>query len=255
MSGVIAVIPRHPASLRICLPVSVAETPSMALNFRRSFAAPAGRVVFTDVTASPTAAERVPRPPCTTTRNVASGCAVAASSKLCGTVGLLAGRVPACAVVAPAPAVAMSVSATTSVPTSAAIRGNSSRFNCSSLLVMRMNARRSTGLLRASIPSHLHPAPEVCSPDSIRESQRMSAARFTPYVAPDGAISPVGVNVLRSNRCLASPLRRLRRARARTRAGSPARSRAAVGDGLPSWGRPTSSGRTARARRASGCCG
>ena len=44
---------------------------------------------MTAVTASPTAAERVPRPPCTTTRNVASGRADAASSRLCGTTGLL----------------------------------------------------------------------------------------------------------------------------------------------------------------------
>ena len=63
MSGVIALIPRHLASLRICLPVSVAATPSIELNFRRSFAALAGTAVLTAVTASPTAAERVPRPP------------------------------------------------------------------------------------------------------------------------------------------------------------------------------------------------
>ena len=94
MSGVIALIPRHLASLRICLPVSVAATPSMALNFRRSFVALAGSAVLTAVTASPTAAERVPRPPCTTTRNVASGCAAAASSRLCGTTGLLVARLP-----------------------------------------------------------------------------------------------------------------------------------------------------------------
>ena len=42
MSGVIALIPRHLASLRICRPVSVAATPSIELNFRRSFAALAG---------------------------------------------------------------------------------------------------------------------------------------------------------------------------------------------------------------------
>ena len=95
MSGVIALIPRHLASLRICLPVSVAATPSMALNFRRSFAAVAGRADLTAVTASPTAAERVPRPPCTTTRNVASGRAAAASSRLCGTTGLLLLPAPA----------------------------------------------------------------------------------------------------------------------------------------------------------------
>ena len=74
------------------MPVSVAATPSMALNFRRSFVALAGRAVLTAVTASPTAAERVPRPPCTTTRNIALGCAAAASSRLCGTTGLLVRR-------------------------------------------------------------------------------------------------------------------------------------------------------------------
>ena len=97
MSGVIALIPCHLASLRICRPVSVAATPSMALNFRRSFAALAGRAALTAVTASPTAAERVPRPPCTTTRKVASGCAAAASSRLCGTIALLLSAAPASA--------------------------------------------------------------------------------------------------------------------------------------------------------------
>jgi hypothetical protein len=76
----------------------------MELNFRRRFVAPAGSAVFTVVTASPTAAERVPRPPWTTTRNVVLGWAVASSSRLCGTVGTLRSSAPATAEVAAVPA-------------------------------------------------------------------------------------------------------------------------------------------------------
>ena len=206
---------------------------------------------MTAVTASPTAAERVPRPPCTTTRKVASGCAVAASSRLCGTVGLLAGRVPACAVVAPAPAVAMSVSATTSVPTSAAIRGNSGRFN---VLVAPGHAHERTAQHRLAPCLHTVTSPSCARSVFSGLDPRVAAHErrtlhtvcgsrwcYIPRWSERASIeSMLGVTTQAASSSASAD------------AGGVAGSIASRGRRRSAQlGRPTSSGRTARARQAS----
>ena len=164
MSGVIALILCHLASLRICRPVNVAATPSIELNFRRSFVALAGRAVLTAVTASPTAAERVPRPPCTTTRNVASGCAAAASSKLWGMAGPPAPRSPVAAVLADS-----IVNASTSVQASVSVHGRNRRFGRSIRTAVPPHATRDTGFFGTVNISILRRRRIL--PDQSKESQ------------------------------------------------------------------------------------
>ena len=190
MSGVIALIPRHVASLRICRPVNVAATPSMALNFLPSFVALAGRAVLTAVTASPTAAERVPRAPCTTTRNVAAGCAAAASSRLWGTTGLL---LPTPAIVAAVPADRTgTISVSAIVPASAVAHGSSRRLGrCSIRTAVRPDAKRDATFLSTVHISVLRRRRITSGIDQkSRSGSRRSAAQMTRYGSVGGASSP-----------------------------------------------------------------